>query len=103
MAHLSHAINSMLQTATMYKENEAIMSKEYYFKVQSISGGSNKKRSTFAKTKIDLAKYCNCDSNEAREVYIPLRYPPPFRYCYSIEISRFIQPVHCTPSARTNL
>ena len=63
----------LMQTATMYKESDSILSKEYFFKVQSVTGGSQKKRSTFAKTKIDLAKYCSCESNDAREVYIPLR------------------------------
>ena len=63
----------VMQTATMYKENDSILGKEYFFKVQSVSGGPSKKRSTFAKTKIDLAKYCSCESNDPREVYIPLR------------------------------
>ena len=69
-------IADLVQTATMYKENDSILAKEYYFKVQAISGGANKKRSTFAKTKIDLAQYCTCESNEPREVYIPLRWHP---------------------------
>lgn len=66
-----------MQTATMYKENDTILGKEYFFKVQSVSGGHNKKRNTFAKTKIDLAKYCSCESSDAREVYIPLRQAVP--------------------------
>lgn len=62
----------MLQTATMYKEHDTILTKEYHFKVQSVAPGSEK-RTTFAKTKIDLAKYCSCDTNEPREVFIPLQ------------------------------
>ena len=56
----------------MYKEDDVFVSKEYLFKVQSITPGSEK-RNTFAKTKIDLAKFCSCDTSEAREVFIPLK------------------------------
>lgn len=62
----------MLQTATVYKDGEGFKPKEYYFKIQDIIG-NNKKRHTFAKCKIDLAKYCSCKSNETQDVTIPIR------------------------------
>ncbi|KAK9903423.1 hypothetical protein WJX75_005200 [Coccomyxa subellipsoidea] len=62
------------QTSTMYRDGNDFAQKEYSFKLQGVKGeGKDEKPTTFAKTQIDLAAYCSCETSGTRELIVELR------------------------------
>jgi hypothetical protein len=71
-----------MQTATMYKQQNSLLPKEYTFKVQTVRQGSNKllsssetRRKTIARAKLNLADYCTpgAAAPATAEVSLPLQ------------------------------
>lgn len=63
-----------LQTSTMYRDGTSFAQKEYSFKLQGVKReGKDEKPVTFAKTQIDLANYCSCESSGTRDLIVELR------------------------------
>jgi len=71
-----------MQTATMYKQDNSLLPKEYTFKVQTVRQGSNRllpssetRRKTIARAKLNLADYCTpgATAPATAEVSLPLQ------------------------------
>jgi hypothetical protein len=73
--HFSYLCDcDVLQTSTMYRDGNDFAQKEYSFKLQGVKGeGKDEKPTTFAKTQIDLAAYCSCETSGTRELIVELR------------------------------
>eukprot|EP00775_Hariotina_reticulata_P009941 gene9941-10096_t len=78
----AHFSQVMRQTATMYKQDNLLLPKEYTFKVQTVRQGSNRllsssetRRKTIARAKLNLADYCTpgAAAPATAEVALPLQ------------------------------
>ena len=64
----------VLQTATMSKESNKILPKEYIVKVQSVKSSDIRgKRNTFGKAIINLTEYCTLEPQAGRNVSLQLK------------------------------
>ena len=63
-----------VQTATMSKESNKILPKEYIIKVQSVKSSDIRgKRTTFGKAMVNLTEYCTLEPAVGRDVTVQLK------------------------------
>ena len=68
-----HVLASLVQTATLYKDANKMLPKEYVLKVQSVKSDDIRgKRTTIGKCEINLADYCAL-GNGSSDVPVRLR------------------------------